>query len=341
MATMLRLFPCWAALGLTIVNLLGCAATLAPCARPAAGTRMECPVAGEPKRAFTLHVPANWDGHSSLPVVVAFHGGGGSRASADRVTCPGGATDSPLCFSARAQAHGFAVVLPDGTGSRVLSNVRTWNAGGGHDDWNCTSGHACQSGVNDAAYFDALLQEVGALLPIDNKRIFLTGLSNGGAMAHRLACERSAVVAAIATVGAGNQFAAAGGACPNPVPVLHIHGTADPCWTYETSQQACSGDNNGRKIGAEPSVAGWVARNKCSATFADEDIPDAASDGTRTTRRTWQGCSAPVQLLRVDGGGHTWPGGHPYLPTKTVGPVSQDFEANLEILKFFQANPRP
>ncbi len=340
MATMTRTLASLAAIAVTAATLLGCGATLAPCARPQAGTRLDCPVASAPKRAFTLHVPGNWDGHSPLPLVVAFHGGGGSRSSADRVTCPGGAVDSPQCFSARAQAMGFAVAFPDGTGSRVLGDVRTWNAGGGRDGWNCTSGHACQSGVDDGAYFDALLQEVGALIPVDPTRIYLTGLSNGGAMAHRLACERSQVVAAIATVGSGNQFAAAGGACPNPIPVLHIHGTADPCWTYQTSQQGCSGDNQGNKIGADPSVAGWVARNHCGSTYADEDLADTASDGTRASRRTWQGCAAPVQLLRVEGGGHTWPGGHPYLPSKTVGPVSQDFEANLEILRFFQANPR-
>jgi predicted esterase len=132
------------------------------------------------------------------------------------------------------------VVLPDGTGLRPLRNVRSWNAGGGTDGWQCVSRGACQQGVDDGAFFDQLLVELARVVPVDARRVFLTGLSNGGAISHRLACERPSVVAAIATVGGTNQYTAAGGRCAARVPVLAIHGSDDPCWGYETGTAACA-----------------------------------------------------------------------------------------------------
>jgi polyhydroxybutyrate depolymerase len=73
---------------------------------------------------------------------------------------------------------------------------------------------------------------------------------------------------------------------------------------------------------------------------SDELLPDARPDGTRALRRTWAGCAALVVHLRVEGGGHTWPGGHQYLDVDTVGRVSRDFNASEEIVRFFDANPR-
>ncbi|HRC54726.1 MAG TPA: hypothetical protein PKU97_02335, partial [Kofleriaceae bacterium] len=83
-----------------------------------AGSRHECEVPGWLDRAFSLEVPAAWDGGSSLPVLFVFHGGGGNRQSANRVSCPDGDTAAPACLAATALARGYAVVTPDGTGGR-------------------------------------------------------------------------------------------------------------------------------------------------------------------------------------------------------------------------------
>lgn len=316
-------------------------ADVAGCARPAPGAAVDCAVPGFAKRDFTLEVPASWDGRAPLPVIFAFHGGGGNKRSAASVTCPRGDLADASCLDAVAKRAGFAVVRPDGTGAAVLPNVRTWNSGGGVGKWTCTSGRACREHVDDLAYFDALTKEVARLVPVDPKRIHATGLSNGGAMSHRLACERARVVASIVSVGGGAQHAAAGGACASGVAVLEIHGTEDPCWGYEESDRACLQTDSGVKVGVRATMEGWRARNGCAPQPDEQALPDAdPADGTRATLVRWRGCRAAVELLRIDGGGHTWPSGDPYLSEKKIGRVSRDVTSEV-VVAFLRDHPRP
>ena len=305
-----------------------------------AGTERACVTPGWIDRAFDVHVPADWDGTSPLPLVLLFHGGGGNRAGADRTTCPEGELDSPACLAARAAARGFVVVVPDGTGGRPLRGIRTWNAGGGNDGWDCTSGAACASGVDDVAYVGDVLAEVGAALPIDRRRRYATGISNGGAISHRLACELSPPLAAIAPVAGANQFADAGGACARATAVAQLHGTDDPCWQYDGGSAACVGEG-GRKTSVAATMEGWRLRNGCAATFVDTAVPDRdPTDGVTVVHRVWDGCSVATELFRLDGGGHTWPSGWPYLDEDRIGRVGRDLD-NDTILDFFTAHVAP
>lgn len=321
----------------------GCVDVLEPCAGKSvsAGQMLDCPMPGWTDRSYTLELPQSWDGTSPLPVVIAIHGGGGNKQSAAKVTCSGD-TGGAACFSQVAMQAGMAVLRPDGTGTRPLRNVRTWNAGGGTGDWNCASGGACKAGVDDVRYFRELLDDVAKVIPVDSKRIYATGLSNGGAMSHRLACQLSDRIAAIVPVGGANQFAAAGGSCPTPVPILHIHGTQDPCWTYKPSSVSCvEGSDAGVKQGAEESMEYWRAVNGCTADTIEAALPDAApSDGTRSYRVVWQGCAVATELIRVEGGGHTWPGGNPYLSEDRIGRVPRDFGSQV-LVDFLRQHALP
>ncbi len=327
---------------LALLALPACVRPLDRCEDGEPGDRLTCPTPGWTDRAFDLRIPEGWDGAEPLPLVIAFHGGGGRRHAAQAVTCPGGDVDDPACLGGEADARGYAIAYPDGTGTRPLRNIRTWNGGGGVGSWQCTSGGACKSGVDDVAYFDDLLDEIERVIPIDPARIYATGLSNGGAITHRLACERADVLAAIAPVGAGNQFAAAGGDCDVQVPVLAIHGTDDPCWTYTTGAAACAQKDDLDKIGGIESTEAWAARDGCADTTTEDAVDDVdPDDGTTSTLVRWDGCAADVELLRIDGGGHTWPRGFQYTSTDTVGRVSLDVDANAMMLDFFDAHPRP
>lgn len=290
---------------------------------------------GRDDRAFDLEVPSSWDGTTPMPMLIAFHGGAGNRRSAAAVSCPDGEPGEPGCLPEVAKAKGLVVVRPDGVGSRPLRNVRTWNSGGGVGPWQCTSGPACRTGADDIGYVLQLLDEVERTVPIDRARVYATGLSNGGAMSHRVACELPERFAAIVAVGGANQFEAAGGTCKGAVPVLQVHGTDDPCWSYTTSTASCLDEDDLQKVGVAETIEGWRRRNGCAAVTDEQAIEDRArDDGTTSTRFRYQGCEADVELIRVEGGGHTWPGGNQYLGASTIGRVTRDFdsEALIEFL---------
>lgn len=329
-----------------LLSLLACAGRpfleTAPCQEFFGGpTIAECALPGWEDRAYDIVLPLDYDGEHPVPLLLALHGGGGNKEGAARVTCPDGDPDDPACLHRHAQDNGYALVLPNGTGFGLRPELRTWNAGGGQGGWRCVSGKACQRDIDDVAFFQDLLDDVQGRAAIDPSRVYATGLSNGGAMSHRLACELSDRVAAIAAVGGANQLGAAQGCAPeHPVAVLQIHGTNDPCWQYEGGPPDCPvGGGDDPHIGVEASNAQWAARLGCTGDPSEEALPDTAQDGTMTTRLRWSGCAAPLEHLRVEGGGHTWPDGEPYLPRRVVGRVERDW-GNEQLWAFLSAQRR-
>lgn len=313
-----------------LAMLFACAPRLAtePCAdrldHPGAWT---CPVPGWPDRDAVLVLPRGADGVTPLPVILNFHGGGGSPAAAARTTCPDGDPAHPGCLHGElADARRFVVVHPAGTRAR-LGSFRTWNAGGGRDGWRCVAGRACEEDVDDTRYVADLLDELARLTPIDPARVYAVGLSNGGAMGHRLACTLADRISGVVAVGGANQWATTHPCDPaRPIPILQVHGTADPCWTFDGGPTDCPiGQDDLAHVAVPDSMAGWATRNGCSGDPTERHLPPSAADGLATTRLTWPGCAAPVELLRVEGGGHTWPDGFAWLGERTVGPVARSW----------------
>jgi polyhydroxybutyrate depolymerase len=228
------------------------------------------------------------------------------------------------------------MVYPDGTGTALAPDLRTWNAGGGDGGWQCVSGNACSQGVDELGYFTDLLADLRTAFRIDGDHLFATGISNGGAMSQRLACTL-AHVAAIAPVAGANQYATTQ-PCSSPVPVLEIHGTQDPCWPYEGGEVSCLDSKPGAKIGVASSISGWVVRNGCEAAPSDVALPDTVNDGTSTVKHTYRCSRAALEFYEIADGGHTWPGGYQYFGPGLIGLTSQDFSANIVILDFFAAH---
>jgi polyhydroxybutyrate depolymerase len=298
-------------------------------------------VPGFVDREYILHVPPGYDAARPLPVLLGFHGGGGDKDGFVRTGCPNGDSASPQCLTALADREGFVVVIPDGVDAPGLRG-RSWNAGGGEDGFRCVGGLACSSMSDDVAYVDALLAEVRRALLVDDARIYATGMSNGAAMTHRLACERASTFAAIATVSGANQASASPGCRPSlPMPILHIHGTEDPCWGYDghITEPLCGSDSEGLFVSVDQSMTFWRDQNGCTGT-REEAITNITTDGTLSTRIFGNACRADTEHIRIEGGGHAWPDGEPYLDASRIGRVPTDFNGNELIWAFLSAHTR-
>lgn len=301
-------------------------------------------VSGWKGRNYNLHIPASYK-DAPAPVVVALHGGGGNSKTQIELTCPGGDENHPKCLDKLADREGFIVVYPNGTPNKTLlsaSRFRTWNATGGiNEKYRCIGGAACSENVDDIAYFKALIEEVSKVVYIDEKRIYVTGISNGGAMAHRLACELSDRIAAIAPVAAGNQYAAVWGCnIKRPVPILEIHGLEDKQWPYEGGYGEPAfgfipqGEREEYKkimVLIHDSIADWAKRNGCAPT------PQIENSGS-ITKETYGKCENNAEVIhyKIKDAGHTWPQGYQYFDESYVGKTSQEINANEVIWEFFK-----
>lgn len=301
-------------------------------------------VPGFANRPYILHAPGGLIPTTPAPVVIVFHGGGGNADGVVRMTCPLGTTGSPQCINRLADREGFLLVIPNGTGTLIAPNTRTWNAGGGTGNWQCVSGAACMRDVDDVAYFDALMADLATVATIDEHRVFLTGMSNGAAMSHRLACERADKVAAIAPVAGGNQLTTDAPCEPTrPVSVLAMHGTDDPCWVYTGGPGACLQTDNKDKIDIPRTMQEWAARNGCGDTPDVSDLPAFSADPTHVFFDDYPDCDdgAAVRLVRIERGGHTWPGGFQYASEATIGFTTPYVLAQATMWEFFAAHPIP
>jgi polyhydroxybutyrate depolymerase len=268
-------------------------------------------------RSYLMHVPRNFDPSQPAAVVLAFHGGGTNAKSMVR-----------FCgLSEMANQAGFLAVYPNGSGRNP--NFLTWNVG------NCC-GHAMRENVDDVGFLRVLLDDLVRVGPIDESRIFATGISNGGMMAYRLASELSDRIAAIASVAGpvGTDSCRA----TRPVSVLHFHGTSDEFAPYNGGRGKKSfSQADFRSV--ESSVRMWIEADGCPAQGAETRLPDRNHDGTSVTKTEWGPGKArtEVVLYTIEGGGHTWPGRQP--PTSFLGLSTTEIDANEVMWEFFTRHP--
>ncbi len=253
-------------------------------------------------RSYRIDLPARPEG---APLIVALHGGGGAP---DQFARNAG-------LSGPATAAGYAVIYPAGSGrTRLL----TWNGG-----YCCA--WAAQTGSDDVAFLDRVVADAAGRFGLDRRRLYLTGMSNGAIMAERYAAERPRAVRAVAGVaGTMDPAITVGG----PVPLLHIHGTADRNVPY------AGGVGSGVAGTAFAPVRQVIdAFRQANATGAGAERRVVAEGGAVATEDTWRDPEGrpAVRLLTIEGGGHVWPGG------RRAG--GGGIDANAHILRFFGEHP--
>ena len=259
-------------------------------------------------REFRVYRPATLPLTAPAPLVVMLHGGFGSASQAEEA----------YGWNDAADRYGFVVAYPDGVG-------RAWAVGDG------CCGEPGRTGVDDVGFVTAVVSNLSGRLPMDPKRLYVTGMSNGAMMAYRLACATD-VFAAMAPV-AGTLL----GSCPTPhrLSVLHIHGLADGNVPFDGSPGNGPGRIDGPPVPSTVDI--WRTADAC--------MPAAVTtSGVVTTSTAACAGGRAVVLVTVTGAGHQWPGGTGRnVVQRALGldPPSDALDATDTIWRFFAAHPAP
>ena len=271
---------------------------------------------GQMERSYVVHVPPSYKPDTPTPVVLVYHGGGGNAQSMIRFSG----------MNRKSDEAGFIAVYPNGTGR--FDRVLTFNGG------NCC-GYAMRNDVDDVESTRRLLDDLATVVNVDPKRVFATGMSNGGIIAYRMASDLSNRIAAIAPVGGpmGTETCNP----KRPVPVIHFHGTDDENAPFKGGKgKGISGTDF---YSVEHSIQAWIKANGCHEEPVVTKQQPTVNDGTTIIRKTYGGGKngSEVVLIEIEGGGHTWPGG----PSKVrlLGKTTKNISANDAMWEFFQKHP--
>jgi len=276
------------------------------------------------KRTFNIYVPLSYDRSVQVPLVIALHGRGVDGEGMIIVTRKG--------FDRLAERDMFIVLYPDGI-------ELNWNDGRRDEE---ADDRAHRDNIDDVGFIGSLIDKIVREYNADPQRVYVTGISNGAILSYRLACELSHKIAAIAPVDGNIPLLFIDDCSPSRhVPVLAINNVDDPVVPFEGGEiyGHFGKEMLGRVLSVDQSVGFWVKRNGCSPVPVITEEPDRdPADGTRVTRKVFvnEDDGTEVILYVVDGGGHTWPGGLQYLPSRFIGKTSRDIDANEVIWSFFK-----
>ncbi len=250
-------------------------------------------------RDYRLHLPPNLQPGEQLPLVLNLHGYTSNAVEQEFYSG----------MNAVADTGRFLVCYPNGVGN-------AWNVG---TTWGGTA--------DDVGFLSALIDTIQAQYGVDMERVYSCGMSNGGFMSYRLACELGDRIAAIASVTGTMTTAMLTNCDPvRPMPVMEIHGTADQVVAY----------NGSFGVASIPDVVDfWDSQNECDGPVVSGNFPDVVTNDQATASfDIHTGCQEGVEviLITVANGGHSWPGA---IPIPSFGATCQDFSASSEIWNFF------
>lgn len=274
-------------------------------------------------RTYVAQLPAR----KPAPLVIVLHGK--TQRGADMI--------ARTAWPQVAKREGLAVVFPDGL-NHAWVDART------------KAGPALRGpppGTDDVAFIAKLVEKLVANGTADPKRVYVAGISNGGAMAMTLACARADLFAAAASVIMNLTDEAAVTCHPSrPLPMLLMNGTADPLVPYEGGRGSSYFAVDGF-WSTEDTLAFWRKLNGCEIDDAEvTDLPDRARADQSTVTRIASRCSSghDVVLYRVNGGGHRMPGfspdaRFPKIAARLLGPQNSDIDGAETIWSFFSQFP--
>ncbi|WP_420641387.1 alpha/beta hydrolase family esterase [Candidatus Leptofilum sp.] len=278
------------------------------------------------ERTYHIYFPSDFNETDAAPLVLALHGGGGRGIKFNQGTAN--------TFIPAAESRGMVAVFPEGVDNQ-------WCDGRFE---HLAEGRDC-SEIDDLAFLEGIVDQMVAEYGIDPARVYATGISNGGFMSVRLALELTERLAAVAPVTAQLSVALAEQEPDLPISIMIVNGTDDPLVPFDGGDVKLfeSGRSRGEILSTDATIERFRSYNRCTGSAEIIDLPDSEpEDGTAVQIESYTNCAdnADVVLVRVEGGGHTWPGGQQYLSEALVGVVSQEINASELILDFFLKHER-
>lgn len=272
------------------------------------------------KRSYLVYLPANYNNNDPVPVLFHLHGGGGTARGTIRLTYGK--------FNELADEYGFIVVYPNAL-------KRNWN------DGRIVNMKPGQEYVDDVGFISEIIETLKNTYQVDPNRIFTTGMSNGGFMSARLLCDRADLFRGGAVLTATLSANYLPKCNPEkPIAVLVMNGTDDPLLPYNGGQVKVLKKSRGEIVSTETFINFWKEQNGCMQLFSTIDLPDTdKNDGTTVTIEEYASCDdeGALKLYRINGGGHTWPGGRQYLFKSIIGYTSREINACEVIWNFFSS----
>ncbi len=249
-----------------------------------------------------------------MPLIFDFHGGLGNASTQIHTSN----------FEPLADEKDFIVVYPNGTGL-FGDKFLTWNGG-------TCCGYAVKNNIDDVGFVRTTITDLESAYKIDSKQIYATGLSNGGIISFRLACDASDIFAAIGPVSGTLNYPR----CQprELVSIIEFHGTADQHLPYNGGV----GDKSWADVSfvsVKETIDLWLKFDQCPTTPLTNTFADIRHD-------TYSNCAngTAIELYNIVDGGHAWPGGNGPAwpggdqPTHTIS-------ATDLMWNFFAAHPKP
>ncbi len=264
-------------------------------------------------RTYYFYTPKSYHPNRPMPLVLVFHGHGGSGRSIANTSR----------FNELADQFGFIVVYPDGI----------------DHEWSFRS--YSQTNVDDVSFVAVLINHLKQITTIDSGRVYATGFSKGGILTQALACELPNKIAAFASV-AGSLPVRLKPICQprTPVSVLMINGTNDRSVHYDGDDTS----ERGALASIPETVSFWRSHDRCPSSAQVRQIAHTnASDGLKVKISRYSACSggSEVLLAAVVGGGHLWPGGASGDESVNKFNSKLGFNASKTIWNFFQRHRLP
>jgi len=278
------------------------------------------------ERQYILYVPDGYT-NKTIPFIIVLHGGLGTGQKMRKVG-----------FDAYARRYGFAVAYPDAYTSPGARRPGNWNDGR-------ETIESYRLGVDDVHFIRAMIDDIAQRITLDKARIYVTGASNGGMMAYRLALEAHDLFAAVAPVIANipvpfyNNYTLSSG-----ISILTISGTDDPLMPFNGGESCTTIRSplcdHGQRASHEESIELFAKADGCSLNAATERLAPVVEDGTWIEKQTFNGCNDGYEVISyiVHGGGHTWP---PYRGQLRVsGHATDNLDATKQIVEFFMRHSK-